>query len=198
MQLSQSTATRSIFKLPSKQTCILLYSRETTRSTLLYGKTNKLKNRRNSLIFLNFHSQSEQRRHREYASRLEREKELQLENCAIKLQATEQECTRLRDEAVRLREQLDKLRAEKIRLEMALEEAQLDVERAREAERRTALGLLEANRALKNAEEEVALRIDAERKIDEMAQEMENLRARNKSKWFDQCYTIFVSILSFS
>ncbi|XP_031782318.1 rab11 family-interacting protein 4 isoform X2 [Nasonia vitripennis] len=125
--------------------------------------------------------ETEQRRHREYASRLEREKELQLENSAIKLQAAELECTRSRDEAARLREQLDKLRAEKSRLELALEEAQHDADRAREAEKRTALSLSETNRALKSAEEELALRIDAERRIEEMAQEIENLRARNKN-----------------
>lgn len=106
-----------------------------------------------------------------------------MENWAIKLQAAELECNRSRDEAVRLREQLDKLRAEKSRLELALDEAQLDADRAREAERRTALSLSETNRALKSAEEELALRIDAERRIEEMAQEMDNLRARNKSEF---------------
>ncbi|XP_014227939.1 rab11 family-interacting protein 4 isoform X1 [Trichogramma pretiosum] len=125
--------------------------------------------------------ETEQRRHREWASRMERERELQLENAAIKLQSVELEATRARDETLRLREQLDKARAEKSRLETSLEEAKLDADRAKEAERRAVLGLAEANRALKHAEEELALRVEHERRIEDMTNELANLRIRNKN-----------------
>ncbi|XP_058810221.1 rab11 family-interacting protein 4A [Phymastichus coffea] len=125
--------------------------------------------------------ETEQRRHREWASRLEREKELQLENCAIKLQAAEAETARTKDEAKHLREQLEKLRAEKTNLELALEEAQHEVELAKEAERRAAQSFSEANRSLMRAEEELAQRIDAEKRFEEITEELANLRVRNKA-----------------
>ncbi|KAJ8679120.1 hypothetical protein QAD02_014907 [Eretmocerus hayati] len=125
--------------------------------------------------------ESEQRRHREWASRLEREKELQLENWAIKLQAAEAESLRLRDEHSRLREQLDKMRLERTRSENACEEARHEAELARDAERKSALNAADAARKLKAIEEELAHRLDAEPKIDMLERELEMLRARNKS-----------------
>ncbi|XP_014216170.1 rab11 family-interacting protein 4A [Copidosoma floridanum] len=123
---------------------------------------------------------SEQRRHRELASRLEREKELQLENYAIKLQAAELESSRRMDEAVRLRGELDKLRPKFAELEAALEDAQQDLEKARDAERRTGLTLAEVEREKKLLLEELARKADLERKLEEMADEMDGLRTRYK------------------
>ncbi|XP_011493931.1 PREDICTED: rab11 family-interacting protein 4 [Ceratosolen solmsi marchali] len=125
--------------------------------------------------------QIEQRRHRDWASRLEREKELQLENWAIKLQSAELENTRIRDETSRLREQLEKQRTEKARLESILEEVRLEVTDARESERHMSLNLNEVMRALKRAENELTQRLDAERRMEDMTQEMVNLRTRNKN-----------------
>ena len=112
---------------------------------------------------------------------MERERELQLENASIKLQAVELEVSRARDETIRLREQLDKIKAEKCRLEANLEEATLDADRAKEAERRAVQNLAEVNRALKTAEEELFMRIEQEKRIEDLTTQLENLRARNKS-----------------
>lgn len=109
---------------------------------------------------------------------------MQLENSAIKLRAAELEVQRTKDEAKHLREQLEKLREEKLRLELALEEARHEAELAKEAERRAAQSLSEANKMLKRAEEELAQRLDAERRLDEIAEEMKALRARNKGEIF--------------
>jgi len=65
----------------------------------------------------------EERRHRELVARVDREKQLQVENCAIRLQTLELENTSLREEAVRCRAQTDKLRAEKLSCEEQLSEA---------------------------------------------------------------------------
>ncbi|XP_034250822.1 rab11 family-interacting protein 4 isoform X3 [Thrips palmi] len=68
--------------------------------------------------------QDEQKRHRELMVRVEREKQLELENCAIRLQTAELEATTLREEGGRLRHQADQLRAEKHRVQDALVDAE--------------------------------------------------------------------------
>ncbi|XP_049862954.1 rab11 family-interacting protein 4 isoform X8 [Schistocerca gregaria] len=87
--------------------------------------------------------QEEQRRHRELMVRVEREKQLQVENCTIRLQTLELEAASLREEVTRLRAQTDRLRNEKQDMEEQLAEAQCamsalreDAERLQEAERR--------------------------------------------------------------
>uniref|UniRef100_A0A1B6CQH5 FIP-RBD domain-containing protein n=1 Tax=Clastoptera arizonana TaxID=38151 RepID=A0A1B6CQH5_9HEMI len=62
----------------------------------------------------------EERRHRELVARVDREKQLQVENCAIRLQALELENSSLKDEATRCRNQAEKLRSEKIKIEEQL------------------------------------------------------------------------------
>ncbi|XP_034181107.2 rab11 family-interacting protein nuf isoform X1 [Osmia lignaria lignaria] len=125
--------------------------------------------------------QAEQRRHREWASRLERERQLQLENYAIKLQAIELEGTNLRDEIVRLREQVDKLKTEKGRLENDLEDARREIDTARESERQAISRANEAHYQLEAAREELSMKIEDQQRIEELMQQVAQLRAHNKS-----------------
>ncbi|XP_076683203.1 rab11 family-interacting protein nuf isoform X2 [Andrena cerasifolii] len=125
--------------------------------------------------------QTEQRRHREWASRLERERQLQLDNYAIKLQATEVEGTSLRDEIGRLREQLEKVKAERSRLENDLEEARRDAETARESERQATSRANEALYQLEAAKEELSMRLEDQQRMEELMHQVSQLQARNKS-----------------
>ncbi|XP_043261554.1 rab11 family-interacting protein 4A [Colletes gigas] len=125
--------------------------------------------------------QAEQRRHREWASRLERERQLQLENYAIKLQAIELEGTSLREEIVRLREQLEKVKTEKSRLENDLEEVRREVEIAHENERQATSRANEVHHLLETAREELSTRVEDQQRIDELMQQVAQLQARNKS-----------------
>ncbi|XP_043463112.1 rab11 family-interacting protein 4A [Leptopilina heterotoma] len=125
--------------------------------------------------------QAEQRRHRDFACRLEREKELQLENCSIKLQAMELESASLRDEVSRLREQLEKVRQEKGQLENSLDDARRDAEAAQELVRQAVSRSNEAKQMLEVAREELAAHVDEQQKLDALMQEISHLRTRNKS-----------------
>ncbi|XP_076246463.1 rab11 family-interacting protein nuf [Calliopsis andreniformis] len=125
--------------------------------------------------------QAEQRRHRELASRLERERQLQLENYAIKLQAIELEGSNLRDEIGRLREQLEKVKTEKNRLENDLEDARREAETARESERQATSRANEALYQLEAVKEELSMRFEDQQRIEELMQQVAQLRARNKS-----------------
>ncbi|XP_061933229.1 rab11 family-interacting protein 4 isoform X2 [Apis cerana] len=125
--------------------------------------------------------QAEQRRHRDWASRLERERQLQLENYAIKLQAIELEETSLRDEIARLREQLEKVKIEKNRLENDLEEARREIDSARESERQAISRANEAHYQLKVIKEELTMKIEDQQKIEELMQQVAQLQACNKS-----------------
>lgn len=127
--------------------------------------------------------QAEQRRHRDWASRLERERQLQLENYAIKLQAIELEGTSLRDEIGRLREQLEKAKAEKNRLENDLEEARREIDTVRESERQAISRANETHYQLEAIREELSMKVEDQQKIEELMQEVAELRARNKSKY---------------
>ncbi|XP_006616366.1 rab11 family-interacting protein 4A isoform X1 [Apis dorsata] len=125
--------------------------------------------------------QAEQRRHRDWASRLERERQLQLENYAIKLQAIELEETSLRDEIARLREQLEKVKIEKNRLENDLEEARREIDSAHESERQAISRANEAHYQLKAVKEELTMKIEDQQKIEELMQQVAQLQACNKS-----------------
>ncbi|XP_071870020.1 rab11 family-interacting protein nuf isoform X2 [Bombus fervidus] len=125
--------------------------------------------------------QAEQRRHREWASRLERERQLQLENYAIKLQAIELEGTNLRDEIGRLREQLEKVKGEKSRLENDLEEARREIDTVRESERQAISRANETHYQLEAIREELSMKVEDQQKIEELMQEVAQLQARNKS-----------------
>lgn len=70
--------------------------------------------------------QEEQRRSKEIVQRLEREKQLQLENASIRLQNCESERDKLQEEAARYRLKLDKL--EKLRDELSAQNQDLTFE----------------------------------------------------------------------
>lgn len=117
----------------------------------------------------------EQRRNKDIVQRLEREKTLELENFAIKLQTAEREHRALLEEASSLRGQVEKVRDEKIRVEEQLVEVQnlLSIEQRKLRE-------IEETR-LREAEE---WRIENDRSrglVEEMTKEIEELR-RNQSE----------------
>lgn len=112
---------------------------------------------------------------------MERERQLQLENYAIKLQAIELEGTSLRDEIGRLREQLEKVKIEKGRLEDDLEEAKREIETTRENERQATSRANEAHYQLEIARDELSMRVEDQQKIEELMQQVAQLRDRNKS-----------------
>ncbi|XKL69462.1 hypothetical protein PGB90_007231 [Kerria lacca] len=66
----------------------------------------------------------EVKRHRELVARVDREKQLQVENCAIRLQTLEQANANLKEEAARYKSELEMQRNEKERLKENLEETQ--------------------------------------------------------------------------
>ncbi|XP_046826818.1 rab11 family-interacting protein 4A [Vespa crabro] len=125
--------------------------------------------------------QAEQRRHRELASRLEREKQLQLENYAIKLQAIELESSSLRDEIGRLREQLERVKNDKASLEIELKDSQSEANTARENEKQAVARANEAHHMLQVAKEELIIRADNQQRLEELEQQVIHLQARNKS-----------------
>lgn len=125
--------------------------------------------------------QTEQRRHREWACRLERERQLQLENYAIKLQAAEVDSSSLRDEIARVREQLERARADKTRLENDLRDARRETDAARESERHAISRANEAHHQLDAMREELSLRSEDQQRLEELVQQVVQLQARNKS-----------------
>lgn len=106
---------------------------------------------------------------------------MQLENYAIKLQAIELEGTNLRDEIGRLREQLEKVKGEKSRLENDLEEARKEIDTVRESERQAISRANETHYQLEAIREELSMKVEDQQKIEELMQEVAQLRARNKS-----------------
>lgn len=125
--------------------------------------------------------QAEQRRHREWACRLERERQLQLENYAIKLQAAELDSSSLREEITRVREQLERARADKTRLENDLREVRREADTARESERHAISRANEAHHMLDAMREELSLRNEDQQRLEELVQQVAQLQARNKS-----------------
>ena len=126
-------------------------------------------------------SQTEQRRHREWACRLERERQLQLENCDIKQQAAELDNTSLREEIARIREQLETARTDKAQLENDLREARREADAARESERHAISRANEAHHMLDVMREELSLRNEDQQRLEELVQQVVQLQARNKS-----------------
>lgn len=76
--------------------------------------------------------QDEQRRSKELAQRIEREKQLQLENASIRLQNSESECEKLREEANRLRTKMEKLEKQKSELASQVQDLTFELSDARE------------------------------------------------------------------
>jgi len=114
----------------------------------------------------------EQRRNRDIIQRLEREKQLEIENYSIRLQGLEKDHRLLNEEATLLRQQLDKARTEKLMVDEQLGETKmLLVQEQRENK------LLAATRAremeLWTDEREKSLNI-----VEEMSKEVEQLKSQ--------------------
>jgi len=74
----------------------------------------------------------EQRRNKEIMVRVEREKQLEIENCHIKLQAIEREMEMLREESARLRSQTERLRTDRTALQQRLDDTETSLHEAQE------------------------------------------------------------------
>ncbi|XP_074000262.1 rab11 family-interacting protein 4A-like isoform X3 [Rhodnius prolixus] len=114
--------------------------------------------------------QDEERRHRELVARVDREKQLQVENCAIRLQSLELENSSLREEAARCRAQADKLRLEVQRLEEEQGRSEASVVALKEE--------LEILREKERSNSEASLA--NQQLIEELTQEIERLRAEQR------------------
>lgn len=112
---------------------------------------------------------------------MERERQLQLENYAIKLQAAELDSSSQRDEIARVREQLERARVDKTRLENDLRDARREADDARESERHAISRANEAHHQLDAMREELLLRNEDQQRIEELVQQVVQLQARNKS-----------------
>uniref|UniRef100_A0A0C9QTY5 Rab11fip4a protein n=1 Tax=Fopius arisanus TaxID=64838 RepID=A0A0C9QTY5_9HYME len=123
----------------------------------------------------------EQRRHKEWVARLEREKQLELENCGIKMQGLEVENNQLREQVTRLRQQMNVFKEERERLENSLEEANASGEMARQGERAAGIRESELRMMVDAAKEELAARARDRGRIEELLVEVARLQARNKS-----------------
>lgn len=145
----------------------------------------------------------EQKNHRELLMRVEREAELQSENFEIKLKANEKELSQVREEMQRLRVLYDKqasdLHLTQEKLEVAQEHGQA-LQQENEEMRMVEKKLL----AEKRAHEELMVEMDKEiervrsergpampttspeaLRLEELHQEMDELRQQNKREWED-------------
>ncbi|KAK0091812.1 hypothetical protein PV326_002670 [Microctonus aethiopoides] len=125
--------------------------------------------------------QAEQRRHKELITRLDREKQLELENYAIKLQSIEHECSGLKEQVIRFRQQLEAAKEDRNRLENTLDEAKAATNSAREAERQAIIRENETRILLDSAKEELAARARDRLRIEDLLLEVAQLGAKNKS-----------------
>jgi len=114
--------------------------------------------------------EEEQRRSREMLQRVEREKQLEVENYSIRLQAAEKENRDMRDEVASLRAQVEKMRGEKAAVEEQLEEMELLLAK----ERKQHMGLQEA--VTKEREEWSKERVTSSALIQELTREVEERR----------------------
>ncbi|GLH10974.1 Putative centrosomal protein nuf [Gryllus bimaculatus] len=114
--------------------------------------------------------QEEQRRHREMMARVDREKELHVENYSIRLQTLELEAGSLREETSRLRAQMERLRGEKASAEERLAEAEATAATLR-AE---ALAVRDAER--RSREEAAREQAASAQLVDELSRDLEQLR----------------------
>lgn len=76
--------------------------------------------------------QDEQRRAKEFVNRIDREKQLQLENASIRLQASETEAANLKEEVTRQRIRLEKLETERRELSEQMQDLTNEVILAKE------------------------------------------------------------------
>ncbi|XP_050300678.1 rab11 family-interacting protein 4B isoform X2 [Anthonomus grandis grandis] len=114
--------------------------------------------------------QDEQRRSKELSQRVEREKQLQLENASIRLQNSEGECEKLKEELTRQRTKIEKLELQKDELNnqvqelnFELQDAKEEVKNARERE----------NRLINEHESQAQL-------LEELSKEIERLKLESR------------------
>merc|ERR1719419_1426300 len=119
--------------------------------------------------------ESERKRNREALQRLDREKQLEIENYSIRLQTLEKEHGQLQHEAVQLRAQTERLKQEKADLEDQLSESRLALS---EAESRV-VKLEELSR--REAERSDQDRNSSAQLIQELSKEVEELRDKVSS-----------------
>jgi Rab11 family-interacting protein 3/4 len=115
----------------------------------------------------------EQRRNKDLVQRLEREKQLEIENYSIRLQGMEKDQRVLTEEVTNLRAQLDKTREEKNSVEEQLSETQILLMREQEQHR-----LLQDNRA-REVEEWGSERATSLNIVQEMSREVSLKTQRN-------------------
>ncbi|KAF7995536.1 hypothetical protein HCN44_006643 [Aphidius gifuensis] len=125
--------------------------------------------------------QSEQRRHREWTSRIEREKQLQLENCAMKIQTLEIEIINLREQLTRIREQYDSEKKEKIKLENLLDDANTALRNSQDNEKQLLIKTNEMKILLDTAKDELTLKNNDRQRIESLLLEVANLNVKNKN-----------------
>jgi len=114
--------------------------------------------------------EEEQRRNKDLVQRLEREKQLEIENYSIRLQGMEKDHKVLSEEVTTLRTQLDKTREEKNSVEEQLSETQILLMREQEQHR-----MLQDNRN-REVEEWGTERATSMNIVQEMSREVEQLR----------------------
>ncbi|XP_030766065.1 rab11 family-interacting protein 4B isoform X2 [Sitophilus oryzae] len=112
--------------------------------------------------------QDEQRRSKELVHRIEREKQLQLENASIRLQNAQSECEKLRDEVGRQRTKLEKLEKQKDDLSSQLRDANYELSEAREEVKECRD---RENRLIKDHENHIQLLEDLSKEIDRLKAE---------------------------
>ncbi|KAH1008644.1 hypothetical protein HUJ05_009182 [Dendroctonus ponderosae] len=118
-----------------------------------------------------FLTQDEQRRSKELLQRIEREKQLQLENAAIRLQNADSECDKQRDEISRQRLKLDKLEMQREDLANQVQDLQSDLNEARDEAKACKD---RENRLMKEQESQLQL-------LKELSKEVERLKSEQRT-----------------
>ncbi|ENN73115.1 hypothetical protein YQE_10256, partial [Dendroctonus ponderosae] len=115
--------------------------------------------------------EDEQRRSKELLQRIEREKQLQLENAAIRLQNADSECDKQRDEISRQRLKLDKLEKQREDLANQVQDLQSDLNEARDEAKACKD---RENRLMKEQESQLQL-------LKELSKEVERLKSEQRT-----------------
>ncbi|KAJ8969714.1 hypothetical protein NQ314_001628 [Rhamnusium bicolor] len=115
--------------------------------------------------------QDEQRRSKELLSRMEREKQLQLENASIRLQASETECTNLKEEVARQRIRIDKFETQRQNLMDQVQDLTNELNRTKE-DMKTCKD--QENRLKRDCDSQTQL-------LEELSKEVERLRMETRT-----------------
>ncbi|KAF7273529.1 hypothetical protein GWI33_013772 [Rhynchophorus ferrugineus] len=115
--------------------------------------------------------QDEQRRCKELVQRIEREKQLQLENAAIRLQSAQSECDKLKEEVVRQRTKLEKLEKQKDDLTTQMGDVNYELNEAKEEVKECKN---RENRLLKDRDAQMQL-------LEDLSKEIERLKLEHRT-----------------